>query len=137
MLTDYFWIIYLIDILEKLDRVIFLSLWIGVILLVIFGVIFANSYYEEYKTNTDKYTEKLAKKSVKITFISMLIIGGMHAFIPSPSVIYTYIGLSGVDKLIESEGFQKISDKALKVIQRKLDNELLDDYVDKKKIEKL
>ena len=72
----------------------------------------------------DESHKKRWWKNIKSVFITLLIATPLLSFIPSKELMYTALGIKGIESVVESNGFKSITGKTLDLVNKKLDEQL-------------
>ena len=115
-------LIYLINVLESMQKLACLFLIIGVCLI---GVAFLFSVLSN--SLDDEIDEKVAKKVIKFSSIFFIVLSLIVVFVPKSETMYLMIASYLGSKVIEHPEVNENLSKVYKIITYKLD-EVLDEY---------
>ena len=113
------WILYLADVCNSVNVVSNLCAIISAFLLVVIAFIYLCNEYDFYE-DTKKHIKRLLKALVVIFGISMPLV----LFVPAKSVILAWAGVEATQIVVEKTSNSPVVEKALKLIEKQLDEAL-------------
>lgn len=118
-MSNIVWILYLADVCNSVNVVSNLCAIGSVLLFLVIAFIYLCSEFDFYK-DTKEHIEKALKILVVVFGISMPLV----LFVPAKSVILAWAGVEATQIVVEKTSNSPVVDKAIKLIEKQLDDAL-------------